>query len=519
MTNKTWPAIILCLLMLTACGQREETGKKKKPNILFVITDDQSFPYASAYGTPGVRTPVFDSVAAGGVLFTNAFAAAPQCSPSRAAILTGRNIWQLEEAGTHSSYFPSKFPVFTAALDSAGYKTGYTGKAWAPGNWKDAGWKENPVGHAYNGLTLKPPYKTISKIDYAANFQAFYGEKKTEQPFFFWVGAQEPHRPYTEGSGHDTGDVHLPAFLPDDAVIKNDLRDYAVEINWFDEQLGKIISFLREKGELENTLIVLTSDNGMPFPSAKATVMEYGTHIPLAVSWPGVIEGGRKSGELISLIDLAPTFLQAAGVPGMPGMSGKSMLPLLQQQKDSSRNTFVLTGMERHSASRPDNVGYPARAIRTADYLFILNFKPGRWPAGDPPPASEPPSTSKDIKPIGPGYTDIDDPSPSKLFLIAQRKKWPELFRQGFEKRPAEQLFDIHNDPGCTKNLAADPAYDSVRLALSGRLKEMLTRQGDPRMTGNGDIFESYPRFGAMRNWPGFKKRGAYNPAFQHTGH
>lgn len=513
-----WPAAILCLLILMACQQQpEKTGKR--PNILFVITDDQSYPYASAYGTPGVHTPVFDGIAASGVLFNNAFAAAPQCSPSRAAILTARNIWQLEEAGTHSSSFPSKFPVFTALLDSAGYKTGYTGKAWGPGNWKDAGWKENPVGVAYNKLTLVPPYKTISKIDYSANFKAFYGEKQADQPFFFWVGPTEPHRPYKEGSGGDTGDVHLPAFLPDDQIVKNDLRDYAEEINYFDTQLGKILDFLREKGELENTLIVLTSDNGMPFPSAKATLMEYGTHIPLAISWKGVIKGGRKTDDLVSLIDMAPTFLQAAGLAEMPGSSGKSILPLLLQQTNTPPNEYVLTGMERHSASRPDNVGYPTRAIRTADYLFVLNFKPDRWPAGDPPPASEEPSTSNDIKPIGIGYNDIDDPSPSKKLLLSQKDQWPALFQKGFGKRPAQQLFDIRKDPACLKDLAADPAYDSIRNVLNRQLEELLTQQGDPRMTGNGDIFESYPRFGPMRNWPGFKKRGEYNPAFQHADH
>ncbi|GEP97581.1 heparan N-sulfatase [Chitinophaga cymbidii] len=517
MRHTTWLIAVTCLTALMACGQQPPA--KKKPNILFVITDDQSFPYASAYGTPGVRTPVFDAVAASGVLFNNAFAAAPQCSPSRAALLTGRNIWQLEEAGTHSSYFPKKFPVFTALLDSAGYKTGYTGKAWGPGNWKDAGWKNNPVGVAYNQHTIVPPYKTISNIDYSANFKAFYQQKQADQPFFFWVGTHEPHRAYTKGSGGDTGAVHLPAFLPDDAVIKNDLRDYAEEIAWADAQIGKIIDFLREKGELENTLIVLTSDNGMPFPSAKATLMEYGTHVPLAVSWKGVIEGGRRTDELVGLIDLAPTFLQAAGVAGMPQISGKSLLPLLTQQTDTARNAYVLTGMERHSASRPDNVGYPSRAIRTADYLFVLNCKPDRWPAGDPPPASEAPSPSPDIKPVGRGYHDIDDPSPSKSFLITHKNEWPQLFHQGFEKRPAELLYDVRNDPGCTKNLAADPAFDSVRHALRSQLQEMLTQQGDPRMTDNGDIFESYPRFGTMRNFPGFKKKGEYNPAYQHADH
>ncbi|HVW62284.1 MAG TPA: DUF4962 domain-containing protein, partial [Puia sp.] len=117
---------------LQAASHKPQAGDKR-PNILFAIADDQSYPYASAYGTTGVRTPAFDRVAREGVLFNNAFAAAPQCSPSRAAILTGRNIWQLEEAGTHSSYFPKKFSVFTDALERAGYTIGYTGKPWAPG--------------------------------------------------------------------------------------------------------------------------------------------------------------------------------------------------------------------------------------------------------------------------------------------------------------------------------------------------------------------------------------------------
>lgn len=513
---RTWLASAFCLLLLAGCRSRPA---KKSPNILFVISDDQSFPYASAYGTPGVSTPAFDAIAASGVLFNNAFAAAPQCSPSRAALLTGLNIWQLEEAGTHSSYFPVKFPVFTELLKKAGYATGYTGKAWGPGNWKDAGWAHNPVGEAYNELKLVPPVKTISNIDYNANFRDFYQKKQAGRPFFFWVGALEPHRPYTEGTGAGTDSVHIPTFLPNHPAVKNDIADYMQEIAWFDRQLGSILDFLRQQGELENTLIVVTSDNGMPFPSAKATLMEYGTHVPLAISWPGTIPGGRKEDGLVSLIDLAPTFLQAAGLTELPSMTGHSLMPLLLQQAGAPSNQYVLTGRERHSASRPDNVGYPSRAIRTADYLFLLNLKPDRWPAGNPPPAKEEPAPSADIKPIGTGYHDIDDPSPTKSLMLAQPEQWPLLFSQGFGKKEMEQLFDIRQDPGCTRDLAADPAYDSVRHALSARLKETLARQGDPRMTGHGDIFDSYPRFGAMRNWPGFKKRGEYNPAFQHTNH
>ena len=519
--------IVTFLPALLSCRHSAKEPAGKRPNILFVIADDQSFPYASVYGAAGVHTPAFDQVAENGVLFYNAFAAAPQCSPSRAAILTGKNIWQLEEAGTHSSYFPKKFPVFTSLLDSAGYKVGYTGKAWAPGNWKDAGWAHNPVGIEYNKEKLTPPSKNISAIDYFKNFVDFYEEKQPDEPFFFWYGANEPHRPYLEGSGVKMGkrlaDADMPRFLPDDSIVRSDIEDYAMEIEWFDQQLAKMIDFLRQKGQMDNTLIVVTSDNGMPFPSAKANLMEYGSHVPLAVSWPARIKGGRIARDLVSLIDLAPTFLQVAGVKKTPAMTGKSLGDILfpDTSGDMASREYVLTGRERHSDARPDNLGYPSRAIRTAQYLFILNCKPDRWPAGDPPPSKEvqaewdKDNSSGNFKPIGMGYGDIDDPSPTKSLMMAQPTRWPELFSLGFGKRPAEQLFDIEKDPDCMTNLANVPAFDATRKSLRSKLEKLLTRQGDPRMLGYGDIFESYPRFGLMRNWPGFKERGAYNPAYK----
>lgn len=525
----TEPAFLVAfLLILNVCtgGVRMGNGEGKRPNILFVVSDDQSFPYASAYGTSGVSTPAFDRVARDGILFNNAFAAAPQCSPSRAAILTGKNIWQLEEAGTHGSYFPKKFHVFPTLLEAAGYTIGYTGKAWGPGNWKDAGWKRNPVGPEFNNKKLEPPTPYISEIDYAVNFKEFYNQKKKDQPFFFWLGSHEPHRRYEEGSGKKNGknikDAYVPGFLPSDAIVQSDIEDYAFEIEWFDKQLQKVIDYLRLKGELENTLIVVTSDNGMPFPSAKANLMEYGTHVPLAISWPAKIRGGRVSDELVSLIDMAPTFLEVAGIHKAPTMTGKSLAPLLltDKKEKNTHRSYVLTGRERHSHARPDNLGYPSRAIRTQQFLYILNDKAGRWPAGDPPPLikgkdEEEVLPGKGFKPIGMGYNDIDDPSPTKDLMMREKDKWPLLFASGFEKRPADQLYDIKKDPACIHNLAEDIKYDSVKKVLKATLTQLLIRQGDPRMLGAGDIFESYPRFGLMRNFPGFKEQGKYNPAFE----
>lgn len=512
----------LVFLVIGIGCQPEENTRQKSPNILFAISDDQSYPHASAYGAGFVDTPVFDRVANNGVLFNNAFAAAPQCSPSRAAILTGRNIWQLEAAGTHGSLFPVKFPVFTDGLEETGYFVGYTGKGWAPGNWEQSGWPRNPAGNEFNMHALDSvPYSEIKNRDYAANFETFLEQKPGDDPFFFWYGGHEPHRRYEYGSGKKEGKdpeaLELPAFLADRDTIRNDVLDYAVEIEWFDAQLGKMLSYLESIGELDNTIVVITSDNGMPFPYGKANLQEYGTRVPLAVSGPGITHAGRVVDDLVSLIDMAPTFLDIAGADHFEGITGKSLLPVFKSEKqgyvDDSRS-YVLTGRERHTHARPDNVGYPARALRTKDFLYIKNFKPDRWPAGDPPPDEKLPLPEQNYKEIVFGYEDIDD-SPTKEIMLREKEHWPHLFDMVFDKRPEAQLYDIESDSLSIHDLSDEPKYAEKLQELDQQLMKLLTEQEDPRVLGTGDIFESYPRFGLMRLFPGFSERGAFNPDFK----
>jgi N-sulfoglucosamine sulfohydrolase len=488
---------------------RIEVDNPRRPNILVAISDDQSFPHASAYGSRFVETPAFDRIATEGILFTGTWASSPGCSPSRAALLTGRYPWQIEEAGTHASSFPRRYVAFPDLLEDAGYWVGHTGKGWGPGDWEASGRARNPAGSAFNDERLDPPHAHMSNIDYAANFAAFLRERPPGAPFYFWYGSSEPHRPYERGIGLAAGkrldDVEVPSYLPDTPEVRSDLLDYAVEIEWFDRHLARMIALLEDAGELADTLVIVTSDQGMPFPRAKATLYEDGLHVPLAVRWSRRVPGGRVVDDLVNLIDLAPTVLEAADLRPEPAspMSGRSILSILESTDegivDSSRDA-AYAGRERHSSSRWNNLGYPQRAIRTHEYLYIRNLAPERWPTGAPRRIED----DGTLSPMHSAYHDIDAaPTLDVLTRNAGDPFFNRYLHLAVAKRPAEELFDIMRDPGCVHNLALDPAYEPVVRALRNRLEKFLRETGDPWALGESEVFERYPRLrGPMRRFP-----------------
>ncbi|MDR3636357.1 MAG: sulfatase [Isosphaeraceae bacterium] len=456
----------------------------KRPNILLVIADDWSFGHAGAYGCKWINTPAFDRVAREGTLFSHAFTNNPKCSPCRASLLTGRNAWQLEEAMCHNGVFPAKWPVYPDLLEQAGYKVGHTGKGWGPGDFKAGGFKRNPAGPAYQSFKLKPPLEGLSSTDCARNFQSFLEERMPGQPFCFWVGGQEPHRPYEDGAGRragrDPAGVTLPAFYPDSNVIRSDILDYAREVEWFDANLGKILDQLAKIGELDDTLVLVTSDHGMPFPRVKGQVYEAGFHLPMAIRWGRRVKPGRVVGDFINIRDLAPTFLEAAGLKAPASMSGQSFLYALLSEKsgqiDPDRNRMMI-GKERHDLGRPNDQGYPVRAIRTPEYLYIRNYEPDRWPAGNP-------ETS---------YPNCDN-GPTKTLITSEFNMY---YRLCFGKRPAEELYKVADDPDCVKNLAAEPSLQALKQQLGTEMEARLRQDEDPRMFGRGAIFESYKYVGS----------------------
>ena len=464
----------------------------ERPNILFCIADDASYPHMGAYGTKWVKTPGFDRVAKQGLLFTHAYTPNAKCAPSRACILTGRNTWQLKEACNHIPFFPPEFKTYAEALVESGYFVGKTAKGWAPGVANDQDGKRRQLtGKPFDKRKAKPPAKAINATDYAANFRDFLDAKPNGEPFCFWYGSTEPHRRYEYGVGVNKGGKKLtdidkvPAFWPDNETIRNDMLDYAFEIEHFDNHLVRMLDELERHGQLDNTLVVVTADNGMPFPRIKGQEYELSNHLPLAIMWgKGIKKTGRVIDDYVSFIDFAPTFTEAAGLAwdetGMQPSPGKSLSDIFTSEKAGQVNPdrdHVLIGKERHDIGRPNDWGYPVRGIVKAGMLYLQNHEVARWPAGNPET----------------GYLNCDG-SPTKTQILDMRRNGSneQFWQLAFGKRPSEEMFDVSSDVECMKNMASDPGYAELKGRLKKQLESELREQEDPRVLGNGHIFDEY---------------------------
>jgi arylsulfatase A-like enzyme len=470
-----------------------EAQAPKRPNILFAIADDWSFGHAGIYGCRWVKTPGFDRVAKEGVLFSRAYTPNAKCSPSRSAILTGRNPWQLGPAANHWPEFPAAYRTFPETFAANGYFVGMTGKGWGPGSAKDGEGKPRQMaGRPFQKCTAPPPTSEISPNDYTANFEQFLSAAPPGEPWCFWYGAIEPHRKYEYGSGVAKGGKKLsdidrvPDFWPDNEQVRNDMLDYAFEVEHFDGHLLKMLQLLEARGELDNTFVLVTSDNGMPFPRSKGQDYELSNHVPLAIRWPaGISKPGKTVDDFVSFIDLAPTLTDVAQVAwsktGMAPSTGRSLVDVLRSEKtgqvDPSRDHVIL-GRERNDVGRPNDEGYPIRSIVKGGLIYSRNFEPDRWPTGNPET----------------GYLDCDS-SPTKTSILhAHRQNSGDRpWALCFGKRSAEELFDLKNDPDCVQNLAFRADYSPLKSAMEGQLLTELRMQEDPRVLGKGADLEAFP--------------------------
>jgi uncharacterized sulfatase len=421
-----------------------------------------------------------DALAQQGVMFEHAYAAAPSCSPSRAALLPGQDVYRLREGGVLTGYIREQYAVFPRLLEQSGYAVGSTGKPYWPRTAEVDGAHVLPAGDRWTDRRVDPP-SGLSTSDYAGNFEDFLASVPDDAPFFFWVGIQEPHLPHPTGRGLETGidtaGIRVPAFYPDSDAVRSGLADYLAEIEWADASLQRVLDHLDASGRAENTLIVFTSDNGMPFPRAKATLYDHGVRMPLIMRWDGMIDPGTTVSNPVSLIDLAPTFLDLAGVPIPDQVTGRSIGSLLRGSDPSEllNRDFVVTTFEKHTLARPDSMGYPRRAVHTAEWTYIRNYEPDRWPAGN----------ADYFVPGWDFYGDIDPSGIKSHFLDRQHSaEMASLFELGFGRVPAEELYDKTHDPDMIENLASHPDYEHVLSELREKLEAYLIQTSDPRASG-----------------------------------
>lgn len=434
-------------------------AKPRPCNILLLIADNWAYPHASAYGDPVIRTPVFDRLAAEGTLFTYAFAPNPSCSPSRSSLLTGRPTHQLGAAASLYGPLDPAVKTYPDLLENGGYVTGYSGKGWAPGAL--GGRPHNPAGRQRLGL------------------DAFL-DQASGKPFCYWLGSQDPHVPWTRGdrTAVDLTRIAIPAHVPDHEAVRSDIAGYAAEVMEFDRECGVAIETLRRRGLLDDTLIIMTSDNGWQMPRGLAGCYDLGVRIPLAMRWPGLVPAGQRRNDFVALEDLAPTLLAAAGVRVPPEMTGRNLLSARTPRRDE-----IYLERERHANVRRGDLSYPVRGVRTKEYLYLWNLEPDRWPAGDP----------EFYWAVG-EYGDVDA-SRTKRYLLAEK---PEpAFQLCFGKRPAEELYDLQRDPGQVHNIAVE--RPEVCRRLRAKVTAWMKRTADPRAKGPTEFWDRAPYSGPRR--------------------
>ena len=522
------------LLLLLAFVLTKATAADR-PNIVMAFADDWG-KHASAYARlePGgindaVATPRFDQIAAEGLLFTRAFVSAPSCTPCRSSLLSGQHFWMCGRASIlQGAIWDGSNSAYPLLLEESGYRIGHTYKVWSPGSPANAphGGKERAFvkhGRRFNQFSQhamanqdREAGKRELLDEIRKNIRSFLdddgdGKLDGDAPFCYWLGPTNCHRKWIAGSGKELWGINpddltgkLPGFLPDVPIVRQDVADYLGEVQAFDAALGVLVEELQRVGAYDNTLLVVSGDHGFPgVTHGKCDLYDFGTAVPLAIRWPrGIKAAGRVVDDFVSLPDLAPTFLQAANVPRPDKMIANSLINILQSEQsgqvDPTRGA-VFMGRERHVAlARPGNLPYPMRAIRTDQFLYIINFASDRWPMGIGPEPGTEPSFEQLRENTFAAYADLDA-SPTKAWIVTQRETDPKSFQLAVGLRPRYELYDVKTDPDSLQNLAEDPSYREARDHLHERLMTELTRTGDSRVSDDV-LFEKSPLTDPVRS-------------------
>lgn len=339
----------------------------QQPNIVLFIADDLSRNDLGCYGSTQVRTPNIDALAKDGIKFNNAFLTISSCSPSRSSIITGRYPHNTGAAELHSPLGEEQV-FFPSLLKDGGYYTAQAGK------WHIGGQSSDPNGPAVKAFDRAGGSKKDGGGESGAlKWLPYLQERPRDKPFFMWFSPHDVHREYWDKEitdAYDPNQVKPSKFYVNNEVTRRDLAGYYNEVTRFDHHVGEVVKELKKQGVFDNTIIIIMSDNGKPFPRGKTLLYEEGIMTPFIVHYPAKIKkSNQESNSLLSVIDLAPTLVEMAGVKVSPTFQGKSFAKLLDNPSQKFRN-YVFAEHNWHA-----NEAYE-RLIATEDYLLIENKRP-----------------------------------------------------------------------------------------------------------------------------------------------
>ena len=458
----------LSFLCLACAGRPAEEPAGPRPNLVLVVADDLGLTLG-CYGDPSARTPHLDQLAKEGVRFTQAFCTTASCSPSRSVLLTGRHNhatgqYGLQHGVHHFEAFADT-PTLPALLRQAGYRTVRIGKLHVG---PDAAY---PFDRVLTGMRGGDR----NSVAMAERVEEYLREP-AERPFFLYFCPTDPHRSgavntnsshrpnrFGNGPGYpgvqettfDLGSVRVPPFLPDTPACRAELAEYYQSVARFDQGVGRLVEALRQTGQYDDTVLVLLSDNGIPFPGAKTTLYEPGMHLPLIVRMPQARRRGLTNAALVSWVDVTPTLLDFAGaLPAEARYHGRSFRAILEQEQPAGWDA-VFGSHTFHEVT----MYYPMRAVRTRQFKLILNL----------------------AHPLSfPFASDLYSSATWQHTLTSAAEWYGQRRVRDYLQRPQWELYDLSTDPDEIHNLAADPAHQSVLRELQARLRRFQGETKDP---------------------------------------
>lgn len=458
--------IHLCLAIWTSIGTTSTLAADDLPNILLLLSDDHSYPFVSCYGDRNVRTPALDRLAADGMKMHRFFTAAPQCVPSRAALMTGRSPVAARMTRFSSPLAADEVTLPELLRSEAGYYTGICGRSYhldgAAGNRAAPDIKRLFDKHDMRTFDRRVDFlNSCPDAQVATAFRDFLDQKPAGKPFFMWANFSDPHHVWNAPDNFrpDPATLMLPSHWPDLPAMREQLADYCAEVNRLDNTIAGVLKVLQDRELLDTTLIVFTGDNGAALPHGKGSLYDPGSNVPLIVRWPEHVKAGTESRELLSGEDVAPTLLSAAGVKPPSRMSGQSFLPMLTGAEHTPRKTVFIERGPHGSAPvtvSMSNSGFDlSRAVRSESYKLIYNCTP--WIPYAPVDSAG-----------GAAWTAIKHASAAGELPAGVQATYFTV------PRPVYELYDLQADPSELNNLSGRAEVRAVERELRLAMAEKM---------------------------------------------